>query len=74
MLTIEQLEKKIKSHQKLIYQLNDLISTTLNTLKKYPGFENIESDVNDKFEKLKKKVYQITGNIETTKYNLNENS
>lgn len=66
-----ELENKLKQHQKLIFQLNDLLSLVIERIGKNEQFTGIENEINIEFEKLKNEVYHIKGNIVSTKYNCN---
>lgn len=63
------LELKIRQQQKIIFQLNDLISVVIDKIDKTnPDFKK---EVNETFESIKSKIYSISGNIKKTKYNIN---
>jgi hypothetical protein len=65
----QNIDIKIKQQQKIIFQLNDLVSILIEELDfKYPDFKK---NINNKFETIKSKIYDIKGIIKKNKYNLN---
>lgn len=60
---------KLQQQQKLIYQLNDLVSLIIEELDvMHPNFKE---KITNKFKVSVKKIYSIDGKIQKTKYNLN---
>lgn len=65
----QNIDIKLKQQQKIIFQLNDLVSVIIDEISiTNPDFKK---NVTNKFEGIKSKIYNIKGNIKKTKYNLN---
>jgi hypothetical protein len=71
---MQNLETTLKNQQKIISQLNDLLSLVIAVINKKEGFTDFEKIIVEEYAKLKEKIYNIKGTIQINRYNYSANN